>query len=221
MRETSEMHARPLLQARLSATLLLLCFSALGTSNANVTNVNDADLQRDFTIAGLTLGTDFKAALVIYPDAQLEYAAPNCYRFGQAIKLPQQTPRILRGKALSGALRMHFDPPVDGGRLSRIEFDRPVDPQTFDIQAVVDRLERQYGSYDRQLLRRKMEPAGRVVGFEWHQEGRATLRVELREDHSEQMNYLRLKFLAWSPSKSRRHEVRKKQSPCDNSRLRQ
>ena len=94
---------------------------------------------------------------------------------------------------------MNFEPPYAGGKLSRIHFDRAVDASKFDIRKLLDTLSMRYGAYDRILHRRKMEPAGRIVGFEWRSADGATLRVVLRNDHRNNSESLRLSFLARSP----------------------
>ena len=169
----------------------------------------------DFAIADVALGMTFEDAVELYPDARLVPAVPNCHRFGKAIRLPDRTPRILRYEGAAGDLTMRFDPLVAGGRLARILFDRPVDPEAFDIQATVARLEARYGRYDRLLKRRKMEPAGRVVGFEWHGPGGALFRVELREDYTDPAYVLRLTYLALAPKAQRRRDTAMAPSPCD------
>ena len=214
MRIASKIHFHPLPGFRIFVASIFLCLSAHGTSSADLTNANNARSQRDFAIAHVALGIRFEEVLTVYPNAQPERAAPNCHRFGQPIWLPERTPRVVRHNIRSENLALHFDAPAEGGKLNRIEYDRPVDPTTFNIRTFIDRLKSRYGPYDWQLLRRKMEPAGRVIGFEWRQLGRATLRVELREDHSEDDNYFRLKSLAWSTVERQRHDAMKKQSPC-------
>ncbi len=193
---------------RLTGARLLFCLILPVQVAADVVGISGDRAPGDFEIKGVALGMDLKRVLEIYPEARISRTEADCYRFGQPIRVPELTSHIVRVKRQSGDLVMHFDSSSRGGGLSRIRLDQPVDPLTFKIDAVVERLTTHYGAYDRVLLRRKMEPAGRDIGFEWRRENRATLRIELRNDYSYPADSLRLSFLAKSSTVGQ-HQARR------------
>ena len=134
----------------------------------------------EFGVAGVSLGMEIEQVLKIYPAAKIERPPANCYSYGQAISIPTLTRRILRHHDSNGNLTLDFAPPSAGGKLSRVHYDRPVKLSPTEIRTLIERFSAHYGAYDRILRRRKMEPAGRIVGFEWQRVDGATLRVTLR-----------------------------------------
>ena len=68
-------------------------------------------------------------------------------------------------------------------RLTELKRVETVDPQEVEWRGLRDWVVQQYGPYSRLLLRRKMEPAGRIVGFEWSYGDEHYLSVVVQEDH--------------------------------------
>ncbi|MDH3740815.1 MAG: hypothetical protein OER56_04385 [Hyphomicrobiales bacterium] len=182
--------------SRLAAGALVLWLASTSAS---------AGEKHTFAVAGVALGMDYERVRTIYPASEVEEQAANCYRYGSAVRDPSMTRRVLRHRGYAGVLTMTFASPRRGGRLLRIHYDRRVDPSGFEARQLLDGLTTQYGAYDRILHRRKMEPAGRIIGFEWLKPGGASLRVILRNDHHAGPDALHLSFLA-------RSAVRKPQS---------
>lgn len=197
---------------------LLICLALSGPVTADGADTGNGHMPRPFKVEKAALGMTIGRVLEIYPDAEITLAEPSCFHLGNPIRVPQLTSRIVRRKSEVGEMVMRFDPPIRGGRLSRILLDRPVDRSTFDIDAVVTRLSGAYGVYDRILFRRKMEPAGRIVGFEWRKGSGATLRVELRNDFSSPARSLRLSILARSPVQPRVRAARIRSRLCNDPR---
>lgn len=166
----------------------------------NLTEGSENRETKSFAIKGAALGMGLEHALKIFPTAQIAPEAANCHNYGRAIRLPELTRRVLRVLDDDGDLTLNFDPPYAGGWLARIYYDQPVDPATFNMDNLLEELKERYGAYDRILYRRKMEPAGRIVGFEWRNTGGATLRVVLRNDYRNNGDNLHLSFLARSPA---------------------
>lgn len=152
--------------------------------------------KNSFAVAGVELGMGFERVRDIYPASEIEEQAANCYRYGVAIKDASMARRVLLQRTDTGVLVMTFASPRRGGRLTRIHYDHRVDPATFNFRALLTRLTARYGSHDQVLHRRKMEPAGRIIGFEWHGPAGARLRVVLRNDHHTSPAAVRLSFLA-------------------------
>lgn len=193
------MNCHALLEVRRIVVPLLFCLMVSGPAVAGPAESGDQRSQDGFAVVGVTLGMGIEHVLKIYPAAKIEREAANCYSYGRAISVPELTRRVLRYNDDEGDLTMNFEPPHAGGRLSRIHYDRSVNPATFDIGELIGRLSTRYGAYDRILHRRKMEPAGRIVGFEWRSADGTTLRVVLRNDYRDSGDSLRLSFLARVP----------------------
>lgn len=173
----------------------ILCLIASGRSAADgVDRSNRA--QTEFGAAEVALGMDIEQVLKIYPAAKIERPAANCYSYGRAISIPALTRHILRHHDDNGNLTLDFAPAQAGGKLDRIHYDRPVSLSPVEIRTLIERLSARYGPYDRILRRRKMEPAGRIVGFEWQRADDATLRVVLRHDFGRGGDAMRLNIVA-------------------------
>ena len=171
----------------LVAGTLLFC---LAVTNASA-GADDA-----YGVAGVELGMDYSRVRGIYPASEIKTQAANCYRFGKAVKDLMATRRVLRQHADDSVLTMSFASPRRGGRLIRIHHDRRVDPANFDLRGLLQRLTARYGGHDRILHRRKMEPAGRIIGFQWHKMDGTRLRMVLRHDHHSNPQSYRLSILA-------------------------
>ena len=195
------MNFRVLLEFWRFAASFVFCMLVLSCANvAAATDTNPIGLN-GFVVSGVALGMQFEQVLKIYPTSVVENRVTKCYSKGRPISLPELTRRIVRYKDDEGELTMSFEPPFVGGRLSRIDYDRALISSKFDTRNLLDELVAQYGSPDRILHRRKMEPAGRIVGFEWHNTNAATLRVVLRNNHHNASDNLQLTFLAIAPSR--------------------
>ena len=191
------MICRSLLKIRLLIASLLLWLALTDPIAALQGDENEPD-QLGFAIGGIALGMDFESVLKIFPTATAERAVANCYDYGRAVSVPARTRRTLLHRDNAGTLTLSFEPPNAGGRLSRIHLDRPVYPSTGGIQKLLDRLLARYGPYDQILHRRKMEPAGRIVGFEWYNVDGATLRAVLRNIYDNGSHGIHLSILARS-----------------------
>lgn len=183
-------------QNRLVIGFFMLCLIASGRSAADVDHRNQT--AAEFGIAGVALGMDIEQVLNIYPAAKIERPVANCYSYGQAISIPGLTRRILRHHDRNGNLTLDFAPPNAGGKLAQVYYDRPISLSPAEIRKLIERLSTRYGPYDRILRRRKMEPAGRIVGFEWLRVDGATLRVVLRHDFGHGDDSMRLNVVAKS-----------------------
>lgn len=178
--------------------LLLLCLAPGGQVTSREAGGSDR-VQSNFTIANVALGMDFDSAFKIYPTASVQREAASCYSFGQSIILPARAHRTLRIQENSGVLTLDFEPSGAGGRLHRILYDRVIERPTVDVRLLLDGLSTRYGPHVRTLYRRKMEPAGRIIGFEWQQHGGATLRAELRHEYRNGADEIHLSLLARLP----------------------
>lgn len=187
-------HAQP--EVRRTASWLLFLVVMSGPAFAGVSDNAEYRASNAFAVEDVALGMKTERVLQIYPTAKINPEVANCHRNGRAINVPEMTKRVIRHTVEKGDLTMRFDPPYAGGRLSRIYFDRSVELSSFDFRELLNRLIARYGGYERVLHRRKMEPAGRLAGYEWRGADGATLRVELRNDYRSEDNYLRLSFLA-------------------------
>jgi len=184
---------------QLVITILLLLCLALSRQVASREEHGSDRSQSSFTIASVTLGMDFDSAFKIYPTASVQREVANCYNFGRAIILPARTHHTLRIQENSDVLTLDFEPSGAGSRLHRILYDRVIERSTVDVQLLLDGLSTRYGPHARTLYRRKMEPAGRIIGFEWQQHDGTTLRAELRREYSNGGDDIRLSLLARLP----------------------
>ncbi len=158
----------------------------------------------NYAVADVTLGMDIDRVLKIYPSAQTDARVPNCYRYGKAVWDTSVAGPILRHRDEVSELTLGFTSSRNHNRLIRIVYDRRVDPAKFDFRALLGKLTKQYGPYDRILHRRKMEPAGRVIGYLWQSPGYASLRVVLHEDFRTPSDRYRLSFLARTEAATRK-----------------
>ncbi|MGH1478832.1 MAG: hypothetical protein ACRBM6_08945 [Geminicoccales bacterium] len=184
-------------QVQLVIGFFLLCLIVSGRSAADGGDRSNRT-QAEFSAAEVALGMDIEQVLKIYPDAKIERPVANCYSYGRAISIPALTRHILRHHDNNGNLTLGFAPAQAGGKLDRIHYDRPVSLSPAEIRTLIERLSVRYGPYDRILRRRKMEPAGRIVGFEWQRVDGATMRVVLRHDFGHGGNAMRLNVVAKS-----------------------
>lgn len=183
-------------QHRLVIGFFMLCLTVSGRSAADVDRGNQT--AAEFGIAGVALGMDIEQVQKIYPAAKIERPAANCYSYGQAISIPALTRRILRHHDSNSNLTLDFAPPRAGGKLTQVHYDRPVNLSPVDIRTLIERFSARYGPYDHILRRRKMEPAGRIVGFEWQRVDGAILRVTLRHEFGRGGDSMRLNVVAKS-----------------------
>lgn len=165
----------------LRSLALVLCILLLRDQPAQADGA--ADTGFGFTVAGLKLGLDLEGVRRIHP----------------AIPAPVASTREIHKRLKDGMLTLSFGPERHGGRLIRIQHDRPVGAPAQGPRRLLDRLIAQYGPYERILYRRKMEPAGRITGFEWRRPDLTTLRVILRNDADS--NSLRLNILVSVPTR--------------------
>jgi len=177
------MNRRTLHDIRLVVAPLLFCWALSGPAVTREAH-NNYSSQNSFAVAGVALGMDFESVLNIYPTATIDGKVANCYSYGRAVGMPMHTRKTLRHRHKTDILALSFEPPSVGGRLDRIHYDRAIDLTTGSVRKLLDGFSAHYGRYDRILHRRKMEPAGRIVGFEWQSADGATLRFELRHDYS-------------------------------------
>jgi hypothetical protein len=85
---------------------------------------------------------------------------------------------------------------IDGRlRLTSLLRIEAFDFQVRDLTYLQNRLQRRYGPFSRLLVRRKMEPAGRIIGFEWLRPTEARLSVVVREDHGANSGQILLETL--------------------------
>ncbi len=191
-------HAQP--EFRRTATRLFFLMVMSGPALASVSDNVEHRVSNDFVVEGVALRMKFERVLKIYPTAKINPEVANCHRNGRAMKVPELTRRVIRHTVDRGDLTMEFEPAFAGNWLSRIYYDRPIDVSKFDLRELLNRLLMQYGPYDQVLHRRKMEPAGRIIAYEWRGIDGATLRVALRNDYRANSSHLRLSFLARLPA---------------------
>lgn len=187
-------HALP--EFRQFAQFSVLLISMLNSANVVAANDTNSTSHNSFVICNVALGMPLEQVLKIYPVSIVEQEASNRNQNGQVTSLPELTPRVLRYKGDADELTMSFEPSATGGWLSRIKYEHALDPSNLNVRSLIDGLISEYGPYDRVLYRRKMEPAGRIVGFDWYSGDGATLRIVLRNNHHKSGDNLSLNFLA-------------------------
>lgn len=178
---------------------VLLCLT-LSRQVASHEEYGSERSQTSFSIAKVALGMDVDSALKVHPTASIQRDVANCYSFGRAIILPAWIHQTLRIRENNDVLTMDFEPTGKGSKLHRIYHDQVIERSTLDVRVLLDDLSKRYGPHSRILYRRKMEPAGRIVGFEWRQRDGATLRAELRREHKNGSDDIHLSLLARLPS---------------------
>lgn len=191
-------HAQP--EVRRTATRFLFLMVMSGPAFAGVSDNAEHRASDAFAVEGVALRMKLERVLKIYPTAKINPEVANCHRNGRAMKIPELSRHVIRHTVKQGDLTMDFEPAYAGSRLSRIYYDRPVDVSKFDLRGLLNRLLMQYGAYDQVLHRRKMEPAGRIIAYEWRSIDGASLRVALRNDYRANSSHLRLSFLARLPA---------------------
>lgn len=188
-------HISPTVQLPITILLLLCLAFSRHVASHEADHIHSA--QSGFSVAGVALGTDFDSAFKIHPTASVQREVASCYNFGQAIIL--RAHQTLRIQESSSVLTLDFEPSGAASRLYRIHYDRIIDRSADDVRVLLDGLSARYGPHSRKLYRRKMEPAGRIVGFEWQQHDGATLRAELRREYRNGSDDIHLSLLARLP----------------------
>ena len=143
---------------------------------------------REFSLVGLVLGmnlTEFKTA---YPATQITVHQVARYCFGRRALLNQLNWASAVRSEGDASVQVTFHQIDNRFQITSLVRREALDVHTFDwrvVRDLRDRLTSLHGPYTRLLARRKMEPAGRIVGFEWSRPEAQNLSVVVHEDHAD------------------------------------
>ncbi len=136
-------------------------------------------------IAGLYPGMRFEAFRLLHGEAAITGTTPVRYCYGRTLALPELS-RLEATAALGHAsLVVAFEQHHAEYRISTIRMREEVSFRPERIRRIRDALVQRFGPVDRILRRRKLEPAGLIVGFQWHVPGVALLTAKIHRDHAE------------------------------------
>lgn len=151
---------------------------------------------RPYEIAGIQLGMSIAAVQTRYPRAVRHDHEARRYCFGRAVRLAGLSRPTLLVRREEAWLEIGFSPAALGHRVTSMRYTRIVDTDRFDMAELRDRLVGELGPYRRRLVRRKMEPAGRLIGFEWRRPQTAVFSAILHSDHADNSGHTLLTLRA-------------------------
>ena len=153
--------------------------------------VVQASEMRPLRSAGLFPGMRLHAFRMVYGNATITRTTPIRYCYGQPIAL-KKVSRIDAIVPLGrttinvGFERIGDDYQISTVKLQEEIYPRPgriLEPLIEQISKIRDELFKKFGPADRILRRRKMEPAGLIVGFQWNVPRVASLTAKIHRDH--------------------------------------
>ncbi len=140
---------------------------------------------RGFLVGGLALGMDLAEFKMAFPAAQITIHEAARYCYGRRLVLDQLSWASADSQRGDVSVRVTLHQINNRFHLTSLVRTETIDPHEADLRDLRDRMMRQHGPYTRLLARRKMEPAGRIVGFEWSRSDEQNLSVVVHEDHAE------------------------------------
>lgn len=135
-----------------------------------------------YAVSGLTLGMDVTEFRAAYPAAKITINEAVRFCYGRRVVLDQfnwATAVSSRGEV---SIRVTFGPFKQQLRLTKVERTEAIDFHMSDFPDLRENLVARYGPYTHLLTRRKMEPGGRIVGFEWADRDREHLTIIVHDD---------------------------------------
>lgn len=140
---------------------------------------------RPLKLAGTFPGMQLHAFRMLHDNATITRKTAVRYCYGQPIVLKDHA-RVEAVVALGRAtLKVKFKRHGAGYQISAIELREQISPRPEQIRKIRDGFMRKFGPISEILRRRKMEPAGLIVGFQWNVPGVAVLTAKVHRDHAE------------------------------------
>jgi hypothetical protein len=136
-------------------------------------------------LAGAYPGMPLHAFRMLHGNAPITRMTAVRYCYGHPIVSKEPT-RISAIVTLDRTtLKVNFGKHGAGYRASAVELQEEISPQPERIRKIRDRLIRKFGPIDAILQRRKMEPAGLIVGFRWKAPDGSVLTAKFHRDHAD------------------------------------
>lgn len=110
-------------------------------------------------------------------------AVRYCYGHPIASKEPTRQSALVTLERTT--LTVNFGKHGAGYRAAAIELREEISPHPERIRRIRDGLIRKFGPIDEVLHRRKMEPAGLIVGFRWKAPDGSVLTAKIHRDHAD------------------------------------
>lgn len=167
---------------------LALTFTTAAHAPPAVAGPSHAD--PDFSVNGLVLGMRLKEFKKAFPTMATTVHESVRFCHGRRLVLDQLS--WVSSTATHGAtsISITFHQIDKQLRLTSLARTEPATQRDLEWHGLRERLVRRHGPYHRLLTRRKMEPAGRIVGFEWSPANDHIFSVVLHEDHAENSGHI-------------------------------
>ncbi len=136
-------------------------------------------------LAGAYPGMTLHAFRMLHGNATITRMAAVRYCYGHPITSKGPTRQSALVTLERTTLTVNFGKHGAGFRAAAIELREEISPQPERIRRIRDRLIRKFGPFDEVLHRRKMEPAGLIVGFRWKAPNGSVLTAKVHRDHAD------------------------------------
>ena len=146
-----------------------------------------------FDVGGLMLSMPIDDFRQLYPDAEVTKKAAIRYCYGEEIQIDFLSHHGAVVRRSDAIVHITFDYKIFGQGISTIERDEVIEFDLSQFTSLRDGLVRHYGPYTGIKYPNKLDPAGLVVGFEWAQQGVASLAVTIHRDHADDSGNFRQK----------------------------
>ena len=138
-----------------------------------------------FSVDGLALGMDLADFKTAYPAAPITVHEAIRFCYGRSVALDQLSWASADSQRGNVSVHVTLHQINKQFQLTSLVRTETIEPHEADLRDLRDRMMRQHGPYTRLLARRKMEPAGRIVGFEWSRPDEQNLSVVVHEDYTD------------------------------------
>ncbi len=162
-----------------AAVFALICVTSISVAGAQ------ASEKKPLQIAGTFPGMHLQAFRMLHGNATIIRTPAVRYCYGRPVVLKEHERLAAVVPRGDTTLKVKFEREGSDYRISTINLQKKISPRPERIVEIRDRLLRKFGPVDRVLRRRKMEPAGLIVGFQWEVPGVALLTARFHRDHGE------------------------------------
>jgi hypothetical protein len=138
-------------------------------------------------LAGAYPGMTLHAFRMLHGNATITRMTAVRYCYGHPIASKEPTRQSALVTLERTTLTVNFGKHGASFRAAAIELREEISPQPERIRRIRDRLIRKFGPIDEVLHRRKMEPAGLIVGFRWKAPDGSVLTAKVHRDHSDDL----------------------------------
>ncbi|MDH3701274.1 MAG: hypothetical protein OEU46_08160 [Alphaproteobacteria bacterium] len=162
-----------------AAVFALICVTSMHVAGAQ------ASERKPLQIAGTYPGMRLQAFRMLHGNATIIRTPAVRYCYGRPVVLKEHGRLAAVVSHEDATLKVHFERDGADYRISTIKLRKKISPRPERIVEMRDNLILKFGPVNRILRRRKMEPAGLIVGFQWEVPSVALLTAKFHRDHAE------------------------------------